>query len=111
MFLCHAKLPVYRICIEAASKKFCLVCDNQGRSQPHSSGWARVPLSSFFPQVLIDFSLIFPQTLLIFFLILALRVGDSPTQRGPGYATGDNSVNGQSDPCNNLRGNATQNQN
>ena len=32
--------------------------------------------------------LIFPQTLLIFFLILALRVGDSPTREGPGYATG-----------------------
>ena len=31
--------------------------------------------------------LIFPQTLLIFFLILALRVGDSPTREGPGYAT------------------------
>ena len=29
---------------------------SQGRSQPHSSGWARVPLSSFFPQILIDFS-------------------------------------------------------
>ena len=31
--------------------------------------------------------LIFPQTFLIFFLILALRVGESPTQEGPGYAT------------------------
>ena len=31
---------------------------------------------------------IFPQTLLIFFLILALRVGKSPTREGPGYATG-----------------------
>ena len=29
----------------------------------------------------------FPQTLLIFFLILALRVGESPTREGPGYAT------------------------
>ena len=27
------------------------------------------------------------QTLLIFFLILALRVGESPTREGPGYAT------------------------
>ena len=26
----------------------------QGRSQPHSPGWARVPLSSFFPQSLIN---------------------------------------------------------
>ena len=31
--------------------------------------------------------LIFPQTLLIFFLILTLRVGESPTREGPGYAT------------------------
>ena len=29
----------------------------------------------------------FPQTFLIFFLILALRVGESPTREGPGYAT------------------------
>ena len=28
----------------------------RGRSQPHSSGWARVPLSSFFPQILINLS-------------------------------------------------------
>ena len=41
----------------------------------------------FFLKFLLIF-LIFPQTLLIFFLILALRVGDSPTQKGPGYATG-----------------------
>ena len=33
--------------------------------------------------------LTFPQTFLIFFLILAPRVGDSPTRKGPGYATGD----------------------
>ena len=31
--------------------------------------------------------LIFPQTFLIFFLILALRVGDSPTWKGPGYTS------------------------
>ena len=31
-------------------------CKDQGRSQPHSPGWARVPLSSFFPQILINFS-------------------------------------------------------
>ena len=30
--------------------------NDQGRSQPHSPGWARVPLSSFFPQILINFS-------------------------------------------------------
>ena len=29
----------------------------------------------------------FPQTFLIFFLILAIRVGESPTREGPGYAT------------------------
>ena len=32
--------------------------------------------------------LIFPQTLLILFLMLALRVGESPTREGPGYVTG-----------------------
>ena len=47
----------------------------QGRSQPHIPGWARVPLSSVFPQVLINF-LIFPQAVLIL---------------GPGYATGGSS--------------------
>ena len=46
----------------------------QGRSQPHSPGWARVPLSSFF----LKSRSIFPQTLLIFFLILPLRVGECP---------------------------------
>ena len=40
----------------------------------------------FFPKFW-SFFLIFPQTFLIFFLILALRVGDSPTREGPGYAT------------------------
>ena len=28
----------------------------QGHSQPHSPGWARVPLSSFLPQISINFS-------------------------------------------------------
>ena len=41
-----------------------------------------------FPHFFLKFRSIFPQTLLIFFLILALRVGESPTQEGPGYATG-----------------------
>ena len=58
-------------------------------SQPHSPGWARVPLSSFFLKFRSVFP-IFPQTLLIFFLILALRVGELPTREGPGYATGIN---------------------
>ena len=43
-----------------------------------------------FPHFFLKFRLIFlifPQTLLIFFLILALRVGKSPTREGPGYAT------------------------
>ena len=31
----------------------------QGRSQPHCPGWARVPLSSSFPQILINFVLVF----------------------------------------------------
>ena len=57
----------------------------QGRSQLHSPGWARVPLSSFFPQILINFSYFFLK-LYLFFLILALRVGESPTREGPGYA-------------------------
>ena len=42
-----------------------------------------------FPHFLTTFRSIFPQTLLIFFLILTLRVGESPTREGPGYATGD----------------------
>ena len=65
----------------------------EGRSQPHSPGWARVPLSSFVPQILMNlFYPIFPQTLLIFFLILVLRVGGSPTREGPGYATDFNQI-------------------
>ena len=32
------------------------VLDGAGRSQPDSPGWARVPLSSFFPQISINFS-------------------------------------------------------
>ena len=58
----------------------------QGRSQSHSSGWARFPLSLFSPQISITFSY-FPHFVLLFFLILALRVGDSPARKGPGYAT------------------------
>ena len=48
----------------------------QGSSQPHSPEWARLPLSSLFPQIF----LYFPQMFLIFFLILAFRV------RPPGKA-------------------------
>ena len=39
----------------------------------------------------------FPQTLFTFFLILVLRVGDSPTREGPGYATDSVSLHGQKD--------------
>ena len=59
----------------------------QGRSQPHSPGWAIVPLSSFFSYNFDQFLYIFSQTLLIFFLILALRVGESSTWESLGYAT------------------------
>ena len=44
-----------------------------------------------FPHFFLKFQsifLIFPQILLIFFLILALRVSESPTREGPGYASG-----------------------
>ena len=40
----------------------------------------------FFPKFR-SILLIFPQTFFIFFLILVLRVGESPTREGPGYAT------------------------
>ena len=64
----------------------CHAC-SQGRSQPHSPGWARVSLSSFFPQISINF--------VLFFLKLYLfsssfcpppPMGESPTRKGPGYA-------------------------
>ena len=44
-----------------------------------------------FPHFFLKFRSIFlvlPQTSLIFFLILTLRVGNSPTRKGPGYTTG-----------------------
>ena len=47
----------------------------QGRSQPHSPGWARLPLSSFFHQMSINFSH-FSSNFSLSFLISALRVGD-----------------------------------
>ena len=58
----------------------------QGCSQPHRPRWARVPLSSFFLNH-DQFLFFFHQTLLIFPLILALRLGESPTWEGPGYTT------------------------
>ena len=46
-----------------------------------------------FPHFFLKFRSIFPQTsLLIFFLILALRVGESPTREGPDYATANDIV-------------------
>ena len=50
----------------------------QGRSQPHSPGWARVPLSSFCPQILINLSYFSSNFTQVFFLILVLRVGERP---------------------------------
>ena len=58
----------------------------QGSSQPHSTGWARVPLSSFFLKFP-SFFPYFPQTFLIFVFILVLRMGDLPIREGPGYTT------------------------
>ena len=43
--------------------------------------------SHFFLKFRSTFLLIFPETLFIFFLILALRVGESPTWEGSGYVT------------------------
>ena len=40
-----------------------------------------------FPHFFLKFQSIFPQTVLISFIILPLRVGESPTREGPGYAT------------------------
>ena len=59
----------------------------QCRSKPHHPGWAKVSLSSRFLKFQSIFPT-FPQNFLIFFLTLALRVGESPTREGPGYATG-----------------------
>ena len=45
-----------------ASKMWQIQCTqhaHQGRSQPHSPGRARIPLSSFFPEILIIFSCFF----------------------------------------------------
>ena len=53
----------------------------QGCSQPHSPGWAKLPLSSNFDQFFLFF--------LKFFSFSSLFLGDSPTRKGPGYATGN----------------------
>ena len=69
----------------------CGRAQDQGRSQPHSPGWARVPISSFFPQISIIFSY-FSSNCTNFFLISAFRVGESPTREGPGYAAAQDAV-------------------
>ena len=51
--LLDARLSSASSLFNSLSFKACL----QGRSQPHSPGWARVPLSSFFPQISIKFFL------------------------------------------------------
>ena len=48
-------------------------------------------ISSIFP-LFSAFSLIFPQFFLIFFLIEVVRVGESPTRKGPGYATASREI-------------------
>ena len=64
----------------------------KGRNRAVASLTAPGGQEFHFPHFFLKFRsifLIFPQTLLIFFLILALRVGKSPTREGPGYATGE----------------------
>ena len=56
---------------------------SQGRSQPHSPGWAKVPLFSFFIQILINFSSNFTYFLPHF----GPPGGRVATREGPGYAT------------------------
>ena len=59
-----------------------------GRSQPPSPRWTRVPLSSFFPQISIKFSYFFSNFNSFSSSFWPLRVGESPTREGSGYATG-----------------------
>ena len=66
----------------------------QGRSQPHSPGWSRVPLCSFFPQISLNFSYI-SSKITYFLPHFGLRVGKSPTREGPGYATGHRAAGSQ----------------
>ena len=84
--ICKIALPVL--------KHFKPVWDHaqiQGRSQPHSPGWARVPLASFFPQILKNFSY-FSSNVTYFLPHFGPPGGrlahpGSPTREGPGYAT------------------------
>ena len=61
-----------------------LLYHSQGRSQPHSPWWASVPLSSYFPQILINFSY-FSSNFTYFLPYFGPPGG--PTRKGPGYAT------------------------
>ena len=58
----------------------------QGRSQPHSPGWARVPLSSFI-------SLNFDHVFLLFLKLFSFSSSFWPSE-GPGYATVSEQCNG-----------------
>ena len=53
--LCERKIRKVTNDFEKVRKTY-WQCSNQGSSQPHSPGWARVPLSSLFPQISINFS-------------------------------------------------------
>ena len=75
---------------EETSVRFCFLdlhaCENRAVASLTVPGGQEFHFPHFFLKFRSNF-LIFPQTLLIFFLILALRVGESPTREGPGYAT------------------------
>ena len=53
---------------------------------PSLPGGQDMNISSIFPHFPVV-SFILPQVFFIFFLILVFRVGNSPTRKGPGYAT------------------------
>ena len=63
-----------------------LVC-GRGVARLATSGGQEKNISSFF-LILLLLSPIFPQFSLVFFLNLVLRVGEPPTRKDPGYATG-----------------------
>ena len=65
----------------------CYMKPTQGRSQPHSPGWAIVPLSSFFLKILINFSYFFPKFYLFSSSFWSSGWASRPPGEGPGYAT------------------------
>ena len=102
--MCIAKkttIEFFRRKLSKLYEKIQFLCDNyifpETRANKNKQGtWTVVSLTVpggqefHFPHFFLKFQsifLIFPQTSLIFFLILALRVGDSPTRKDPGYAT------------------------